>query len=151
MKASVGFGLFMLFLAGFALVVLRNMGANWENSVPTIDQLAASAWRPSHIGEMAVDDDIELFVQFETDGQLGGNGGCNTFFGSYTLENNKIHVNPIGVTRKACATDIMSIETSFVEGLQLATIIVGAEKRVALRNDRGDPMVRLDAIDRRSQ
>jgi len=148
MKSTVGFAFFLLFLAGFALVYLMKMGDNWENSVPTVDELSASAWRPSHIGEMVMDDETGIFVQFEADGKLGGNGGCNRFFGSYRLDGNKIHVDPIGLTRMACPTDVMSFETSFVNALQLATVVVGAHDRIAFRNEHGHSTVRLDAIDR---
>jgi heat shock protein HslJ len=148
MKSTVGFAFFLLFLAGFALVYLMKMGENWENSIPTVDELSASAWRPSHIGEMVVDDDSEIYVQFEADGKLGGNGGCNRFFGSYRLDGNKIDVDPISITRRACPTAIMSFESSFVEALQLATVVVGADTRVAFRNEHGQSTVRLDAIDR---
>ena len=148
MKAMVGFGFFMLFLGGYALVHLNNMAEDWENSVPTVQELSASAWRPSHLGEMVVDDDSQMYVQFEADGSLGGNGGCNRFFASYRLEDKKFQVHPISLSRKACPEPIMSFEKSFVEALQLATVIVGADTRIALRNDRGEPTVRLDAIDR---
>ena len=57
MKSTVGFGFFLLFLAGFALVYMMQAGKNWEASVPTVEELSTSAWRPSHIGEMEVDDD----------------------------------------------------------------------------------------------
>ena len=147
MKSTVGFAFFLLFLAGFALVYLM-MGERWENSVPTVDDLSASAWRPSHIGEMVVDDDTDMYVQFEADGKLGGNGGCNRFFGSYEIDGNEIRVAPIGVTRKACPQPVMSIETSFVGALQLATTVVGVDTRIAFRNDQGQSTIRFDAIDR---
>ncbi len=148
MKASVGFGFFLLFLAGFALVSLKNMRDRAANTIPTVAELSAIAWRPSHIGEMAVDDDSAMFVQFEADGQLGGHGVCNNFFGRFRLEGNEIHVEPIGVTRMACAPEIMSIELSFIEALQLASTVAGVEKRMAMRNDQGQPIVRFRAIDR---
>lgn len=148
MKSTVGFGFFLLFLAGFALVYMMQAGKNWEASVPTVEELSASAWRPSHIGEMAVDDDSEMFVQFEADGKLGGNGGCNRFFGSYRLDGDKIHVDPISLTRMACPAAIMSFESAFVNELQLATVVVGAGTRIAFRNDQGQSTVRLDAVDR---
>jgi heat shock protein HslJ len=148
MKASAGFGFFLLFLAGFALVTLKVMRDRAANAIPTVAELSASAWRPSHIGEMAVDDDSAMFVQFGADGRLTGHGGCNNFFSRYQLDDNKIHVEPIGVSRKACAPAIMSIELSFVQALQLATTVAGVDKRMAMRNDRGQATVRFDAIDR---
>ncbi len=149
MKAMVGFVFFLLFLAGYALVTLWNMGEEAENSIPTATELAASAWRPSHIGEMKLDEDSELYVQFETDSTLRGYAGCNRFFGSYELAGNKLRIDPLGVTRMACPTQVMSFEISFVEALQSATTVARANKRIALRNDQGQATARFDAIERK--
>jgi heat shock protein HslJ len=149
MKATAGFGFFLLFLAGIALVSFMSMSER-ANTVPTVEQLSASAWRPSNIGEMQVDSDSEMFVQFAADGQLTGHGGCNNFFSRYRLEENKIHVDPISVTRKSCGSEIMSMELSFIESLQLATTINGVGKRMAMRNDQGQATLRFVAIDRQA-
>ena len=148
MKASVGFAFFLLFLAGFALVNLRDMGEEAKNNVPTVAELSATAWRPSHIGEMRVDESTELYVQFETDGAVGGHAGCNRFFGTYELSGITIHIEPLGVTRMACSTQIMSFELSFIEALQSATTVARADRRMALRNDQGQSTARFDAIGR---
>ena len=148
MKASVGFAFFLLFLAGYALVTVRNMGEEAANSVPTIADLSASAWRPSHIGEMSLAADSSLYVQFETGGELGGYAGCNRFFGSYQLNGNTIKIESLGLPRMACPPQIMSFEISFIEALQSATTVARAETRIALRNDQGQATVRFDAIDR---
>lgn len=148
MKASAGFGFFLLFLAGIALVSLITMRNRAMNTVPTAEELSASAWRPSNIGEMKVDRDSKMFVQFETDGHLRGHGGCNTFFGRYRLEENKIHVDPISTTRKSCEPETMSMELSFVQSLQLATNIGGTGKRMAMRNQQGQTALRFVAIER---
>lgn len=148
MKAMVGFVFFLLFLAGYALVTLWNMGEDAEISVPTVTELSASAWRPSHIGEMKLDEDTGLYVQFETDGKLGGYAGCNRFFGSFELSDNAIHIESIGITRMACASQVMSFEISFIEALQSATTVARANNRIALRNDQGQAVARFDAIEK---
>ena len=151
MKAMVGFVFFLLFLAGYALVTLWNMGEEAENSIPTVTELAASAWRPSHIGEMKLDEDSDLYVQFETDGNLGGFSGCNRFFGSYELSDNAISIEALGITRMACPSQVMSFEMSFVEALQSATTVARAKTRIALRNDQEQAVARFDAIDRKDE
>lgn len=148
MKASVAFAFFLLFLAGYALVTVRNMGEEAANSVPTMADLSASAWRPSHIGEMSLAADSNLYVQFEPGGELGGYAGCNRFFGSYQLDGNTIKIKPLGLTRMACPPPIMSFEISFIEALQSATTVARAKTRIALRNDQGQTTVRFDAIDK---
>lgn len=148
MKATVGFAFFLLFLAGLALVNVRNMGKEAANRIPTVAELSANAWRPSHIGEMTLDGDTDLYVQFEAGGELGGFAGCNRFFGSYQLSGNTISIPPPGTTRKACPTQIMSFEISFIEALQSATTVARADTRITLRNDQGQATVRFDATDR---
>jgi len=149
MKAMVGFVFFLLFLAGYALVTLWNMGEDAEVSVPTVAELSASAWRPSHIGKMMLDENTGLYVQFEIDGNLSGHAGCNRFFGSYELAGNSIRIDSLGITRMACPSQIMSFEISFIEALQSATTVARANMRIALRNDQGKATARFDAIDRK--
>lgn len=148
MKASAGFAFFLLFLGGFALVNLRNMGEEAEKSIPTLEGLSATAWRPSHIGEMRVDGDTALYVQFEADGELHGHAGCNRFFGGYQLAGNTISIDRLGMTRMACQPQIMSFEISFIEALRSATTIAQRDGRIALRNEDGQATVRFDAISR---
>ena len=149
MKASAGFAFFLLFLAGFALVNLKNLGDEVESSIPTVEFLSATAWRPSHIGEMTLADDVELYVQFETDGELAGFAGCNRFFGSYELTDGALKIGPLGSTRMACPPDVTAFEYSFIEAMQSAAIVARAETRIALKDDKGLTTVRFDAIDRK--
>ena len=43
-----------------------------------------------------------MVVQFKPDGEISGNGGCNQFFGGYTVSGNHIKIGPIASTRKGC-------------------------------------------------
>lgn len=149
MKASVGFAFFLLFLAGLALVNLRNMGEEAKASQPTVLELTQSAWRPSHIGEMQLDETVELYVQFDSDGKLSGHAGCNRFFGSYQLTGTDLKIEPIGMTRMACSDTVMSIEISFIEALQSAASIAHRDGRIALQNAAGETNARFDAVERK--
>lgn len=148
MKASTGFALFLVFLAGYALVNLRNMGEEAVENIPTIEELSRTAWRPSHLGEMRLDKEVSLYVQFEPGGELSGNGGCNRFFGSYQLAGATIVIERLGTTRMACPAPVMSIEIAFIEALQSAATIARNESRMALRNEAGQATVRFDAMAR---
>jgi heat shock protein HslJ len=150
MKASVAFIFFMLFLAGIAFVNLRGMQEQSENTVVTLEELTSSAWRPERLGEMRLEDTTEMFVQFETGGQISGSAGCNRFFGNYELLDEKLAVGPLGATRMACPEPAMSFEISFLELLQSSTTVVTANDRLTLRNDQGDTLVRLVAIERKT-
>lgn len=49
--------------------------------------------------------------------KIGGNAGCNYYFGNYTIEPaNKIKISPMGMTRMACPD--MTYESSFIQNLE---------------------------------
>ena len=148
MKASVAFAFFLLFLAGYALVTVRNMGKEAANSIPTVAELSASAWRPSHIGEMSLAADTDLYVQFEPDGKLGGYAGCNRFFGSYELIEGKLVFGPVAATRMACPEPANSLEISFLEALSATSTAARAESRLALKDEQGLTVLKFVAIER---
>lgn len=149
MKASVAFIFFMLFLAGIAFVNLRGMQENAVTAVESLDQLTHSAWRPDRLGEMRLDDATDMYVQFESDGQLGGHAGCNRFFGSYDFVDGTIEIGPLGATRMACPEPAMSFEISFLDALQSAKTLTAANNRLEFRNDQGDMVLRTVSIERR--
>ncbi|TLE17217.1 META domain-containing protein [Helicobacter apodemus] len=57
----------------------------------------------------------EFIIGFKGE-QVFGKFGCNNFFGSYTIEGNKITIGNAGVTRKMCENDIMEIEAEMING-----------------------------------
>ena len=65
MKSMFGFGVFLLFLAGIALVMLqgRQMSIGGGGA-----ELTGVQWRAVSVGEQAIADDSGVFIQFEVDG-----------------------------------------------------------------------------------
>ena len=146
MKATVAFIFFMLFLAGIAFVNLKGMKSSDDLKVLAPEQLADIAWRATAIGEMRLDEDSGIHVQFDADGQVTGNSGCNRFFGSYELQEGKLSIGPLGATRMACPEPAMSFEISFLAALQSADTAARADDRLAIRNADGVTVARFVAI-----
>ena len=82
--------------------------------------LAGSEWRPVEIGELSLPDDVDAFVQFRGEGELGGFGGCNRFFGTWQAENHVITIGPLGATRMACPPPLMEHEAALLGALEAA-------------------------------
>ena len=49
---------------------------------------------------------------------INGSTGCNTYFGSYSLEGNTFKAGPFGVTKMICDDAIMQVEQAFLAGLE---------------------------------
>jgi putative lipoprotein len=118
MKAIVGFGFFLLFLAGIALVMLQGRQMAQKNLPGGGASLTGVSWRPAVVGAESMPEDSGMFVQFEVDGSFKGNGGCNLFFGSLEQSDSGVSIGPIGSTRMACPEPIMNRETAFITALQ---------------------------------
>ncbi len=81
--------------------------------------LAGSEWRPSFISFAEIPSGIHMVVQFKPDGEISGSGGCNRFFGGYTISGNHIKIGPLASTRKGCP-GLIELEATFFSTLQAA-------------------------------
>ena len=118
MKSIMGFGFFLLFLAGIALVMLQGREMARQNMPGGGASMTGTEWRPTVIGVQEMPGDSGMFVLFEVDGSIKGNGGCNNFFGALQKKGGGITVGELGMTRMACPVDVMDRETAFIEALQ---------------------------------
>ncbi len=85
-----------------AVSLVLVLGALVVPSPVLADALAGSEWAPSELNGVATDIDIEQFVRFESDGRVAGNGGCNQFTGSYSIDGEKLTIGSVAATRMAC-------------------------------------------------
>lgn len=81
--------------------------------------LAGSEWRPSFMRASELPAASHMVVQFNPDGRITGNGGCNQFFGGYTVSGNHIEIGPIASTRKGCP-GLIGAEATFFATLEAA-------------------------------
>lgn len=81
--------------------------------------LTGSEWRPSVMRASDLPAASQMIVQFSPDGKITGNGGCNQFFGGYTISGNHIKIGPLAATRKGCP-GLLFAETAFLATLEAA-------------------------------
>ena len=146
MKGTVAFIFFMLFLAGIAFVNLRGMQEGAQ--ITSAEQLVDVAWRPTHIGEMAVDEQTSMTLQFDPDGRINGMGGCNRFFGSFEFVDGNLSVGMVGSTRMACTGTDGSLEISYLEALGATRSAARLEDRLAIKDGDDTTIARFVAIPR---
>lgn len=78
-----------------------------------------------------------ITIEFTEDGKLNGSSGCNSYFGSYTIEGDILTVDGIGATEMWCE-DMMEQEMAFLEMLQNAATIEFTESALTIHTDGGD-------------
>lgn len=119
MKGIVGFGFFLLFLAGIAFVTLQ--GRHMTQKRTPAASLSGLQWRPIAVLADSIPDTSGMFVKFGDDGSITGHGGCNGFFGSFETTESGISIGPLGATRMACPEPKMQRESAFFDAMHKTT------------------------------
>ncbi|MGI9330318.1 MAG: META domain-containing protein [Gammaproteobacteria bacterium] len=89
-----------------------------EPEAPTSLSLAGTQWLAEDIGGRGVMDMAQSTVRFDQEGRAAGNGGCNRYFGEYTLVDSSLRFGTIGSTRMACPEALMNQEQDFFAALE---------------------------------
>ena len=103
----------------------------------TLYHLAGSEWGLKTGGDQ--------FVQFKSDGELTGNGGCNQFFGNYDLNGTELKIGPLAATKKMCRD--MGAEQTFMKALQDSRRIEATHLTLVLFDDAGEELLQLQRRD----
>jgi len=108
--------------------------------------LAGSKWHPSFMSASEIPSSVHMVVQFDADGKISGNGGCNRFFGGYTISGNHIAIGPLGSTRKGCP-GLLQLETSFFAMLQAAKSFEQDGTTLTLFDATGDKLAQFIRVE----
>jgi heat shock protein HslJ len=81
--------------------------------------LAGSEWRPRFMSASELPAETHMLVHSNPDEKITGNGGCNRFFGAYSVSGNTIEIGPLVSTRKGCP-GLLHAETAFFATLEAA-------------------------------
>lgn len=112
------------------------------------DPAVLGAWRIEQARSEPLLDRSAARVDFGPDGQLAGNGSCNTLRGRYTLTGNTLKIGPIVTTRMACATQAMEQEDRVLTALErAATARVPPHGFLTLADADGAVLLRASRID----
>lgn len=98
----------------FLTLMVLGMAACSETEQMT---LAGSAWKPVFED---IQDTGEAFVRFGEDGKVNGSSGCNRMQGGFTLDDGKINIGPLAMTRMACLDGMGVVEQRFTNALMSA-------------------------------
>ncbi|MBO1520094.1 META domain-containing protein [Oceanisphaera pacifica] len=79
-------------------------------------------WNLVAIDGAQIDDNIKSDLEIGEHFSINGLAGCNRFFGSATLKQNRISADPLASTKMACSPAAQAVETAV-----LHTLGTGAE------------------------
>ena len=122
-----------------------------NNVMKKAEGITERHWKLVEInGEKVVMDGIgsrtPYMILKQEDNRVNGNGGCNSFFGSYTLEDgNRIKFSQLGATQMACISNA-EIEPKFFRVLEMADNYNLKGDTLTLNRARMAPLARFEAV-----
>lgn len=91
--------------------------------------------------------DREVTAEF-SDGALTGSGGCNNYFGSYTVDGANLTIGQVGSTMMACMPEaIMQQETQFFANLQSAATYTIVDGQLQIADATGNVVLTFAATE----
>ncbi len=101
-------------------------------------EIVGHTWVLTHIdGEEAAEGSAATTTLAE-DGKVEGFGGCNRYFGTYTLLGDTLEVAPLASTKMACPPPLMDLEDRFLERLEAARYLRLDGSELTLTGDEGE-------------
>ena len=93
--------------------------------------------------------ETEMTATFGEDGVIDGSSGCNSYSGTYSVDESSVSIGPLTTTRQACADEVMEQEQAYLAALQASTQYELAADRLTLRNE--DGAIQVDFLPARSE
>lgn len=93
-------------------------------AAPGAESLTGTDWVLTHYGPtgaaLSAPQDAAPTLTIAADGQVSGKGGCNSYFGSLTVNGDKLAFGQMGRTLMACDREIMALEDAYLAALEAA-------------------------------
>ena len=110
---------------GAAAAALLISACSTTAELPEVEppDFAGTSWLAEDINGRGVMDMLQSTLEFDADdrARVGGNGGCNRYFGSVALDGWNVSFGAMGSTRMACAEAVMDQEQRLFQALAAAT------------------------------
>jgi heat shock protein HslJ len=102
--------------------------------------LTGGTWRLVNYGRGGMEDSVidgsEITLMFQADGKIAGSAGCNSYFGSYTVNGETLTISQMGATLKACVEEnLMEQERVYLSALEAAERYIFEEDRLIIQYD----------------
>jgi len=135
-------------LFGIAMLWLLLVNCAMSDDQDRNPTLANSTLLAEDIDEAGVLDTLQSTLSFDADLNVSGNGGCNRYFGSTTVDEDEIAFGPLGNTRMACSQAIMDQEQRLLGALESARTwrIDAARDLLYLDNEEGRTILRFSRL-----
>jgi len=107
--------------------------------------LIGTIWKAITIDGRPVIEGSEVLLGI-SDERVGGFGGCNSYFGPYTVDGNAVSVGPLTSTRVACDEAIMTQENNYLAAFESTASAEIINDELQLANESGELILTFEIV-----
>lgn len=139
-------------ISGDTLVLSDSSGSALMTFSAQSQGLAGTMWNVISYnngkqGVVSVMAGTELTAEFQDNGNVGGNSGCNGYFGPFKTDGDQISIGPLAMTAKMCVdNEIMEQEGLYLQALESAATYRIEGSKLELRTADGAMAVNLAVV-----
>jgi len=111
--------------------------------VPADMAAVAGTWIAEEINGAPSGEKVVSWLKLGDEGRAQGQGGCNSYTGTYKLEDGVLTFGPLASTRRACPEPQMSQEERFFAALGAVKAVRIEDGKLVLADLQGHPLVSL--------
>ena len=117
-------------LLGAALTACGGVGSPSATTTPGLE---GTSWTLIEIDGREPAGDSVPTLAFDEEGNISGSAGCNTYFGTPTIEGSSISMGPLSTTRMACPGAAGLLETAFLAAMdEVDSYTIDSQGRLVL-------------------
>lgn len=114
------------------LLALTALGALPLSLAQPPAALDGTQWQLISLDGSPVLDSTSVTLAFGPQDRAGGSGGCNSYGGSYSVQDDALSFGPLASTMMACRDDVMQQELDYFAALQTVTRFTRSDDQLTL-------------------
>jgi heat shock protein HslJ len=108
--------------------------ASCNDTTPDLSKSLIGKWKVVSINDKIVSEKSKALIEFKEDGKIGGNNGCNNFFGSFSLKDSNIKFGLMGSTKMLCHEEANLTEMTFNKAISTASTIEHKDDTIVIKS-----------------
>ncbi|MGI9279939.1 MAG: META domain-containing protein [Endozoicomonas sp.] len=140
-------GRYVLVLAAGSL--LAACSSSDKNMVVSPTEVEGKTWVLSSLDGKPPVDGKRITLEFQSasdkEGKISGRGPCNSYFGSYTMEQDELQFGRVGSTMMACPEPVMKQEMAFFSAFQQADTMASNGEMLVLKSRHSEEQMKFVA------
>ena len=133
----------------FSVLIFSLFFISCKETKPAVEKKMMNVYSGNYEIKSLNNQQLERKIFFTIDSnenKISGKTDCNNYFGNYIVTNNKIEIEPLGVTKMYCEDDVMKVESELFKAFRRTMTFNFDNNMLTFFNREGNLIIRAYKI-----